>query len=117
MSTADRPKQFIALAHPTHTLLQQAVLRGAALDQAGPVTIVASDRHAGVIAEQLDQIGCHAGAIILEPVGRNTAPAIAAAALAAPSSETLLLVMPSDQVIADADAFGAAVARARGLSP
>ncbi|MGL1489082.1 sugar phosphate nucleotidyltransferase, partial [Vibrio parahaemolyticus] len=48
--------------------------------------------------------------------GRNTAPAIAAAALAAPSSETLLLVMPSDQVIADADAFGAAVARARPLA-
>ncbi len=67
-----------------------------------------------MVAEQLREAGCTPGAILLEPVGRNTAPAIAVAALQATAGgqDPLLLVLPSDHVIADAGAFRAAVASA-----
>ena len=75
--------------------------------------MVANEEHRFLAAEQLRQVGVPTPAILLEPVGRNTAPAIAAAALQAMADgdDPLLLVLPSDHVIADADAFRAAVAR------
>src|SRR3546814_20515712 len=71
-------------------------------------------RHAEVISAQLSQCGAPADALILEPAARNTAPAIAlAAALAAQTEpDALLLVMPSDQVIGDVEAFHRAVRQA-----
>ncbi len=73
--------------------------------------IVANAAHADEIEAQLDAAGIAAGALILEPAARNTAPAIALAAFAA-EPDAILLVMPSDHVIADLDAFHAAIERA-----
>jgi mannose-1-phosphate guanylyltransferase len=108
MSTPERPKQFLALTG-NETMFQLTAARTADPARFSPPIIVANARHAALIAEQLSAIGLQPKAVILEPMARNSAPAIALAALAAP--ESVLLVMPSDHAIADADAFGAAVAR------
>ena len=93
------PKQFLALAGE-HTMLQDT----------WPI-VVANEEHRFLAGEQLRQVGVDGAAIVLEPVGRNTAPAIAAAALQAIAAGTdpLLLVLPSDHVVRDAEAFRAAV--------
>ena len=106
------PKQFLALAGED-TMLQATWLRVAELASAAPL-VVANEDHRFMVAEQLRQVGCTPAAIVLEPVGRNTAPAIAVAALQATADGTdpLLLVLPSDHVIADAAGFRAAVAAA-----
>ena len=103
------PKQFLALAGPD-TMLQATWLRVAAIADAAPI-VVANEEHRFLVAEQLRQSGAPTPAIILEPVGRNTAPAIAAAALQAMADgeDPLLLVLPSDHVVRDDDAFRAAV--------
>jgi mannose-1-phosphate guanylyltransferase len=104
MSREERPKQFLALTDE-RTMFQLT------LDRAGDATrfasplIVANARHADLIEEQL--AGTPA-TLILEPLARNTAPAIALAALAANPADPLL-VMPSDHVITDAPAFMAAI--------
>jgi len=103
------PKQFIALAGDD-TMLQLTVERVADAGLFEPPIIVANPLHAAIIEEQL---GDHtAFTLILEPHARNTAPAIALAALAAPSADQLLLVMPSDHLIGDPGAFAASVERA-----
>ena len=106
------PKQFLALAGED-TMLQATWQRVAELASAAPL-VVANEDHRFMVAEQLRQVGCTPAAIVLEPVGRNTAPAIAVAALQATADGTdpLLLVLPSDHVIADAAGFRAAVAAA-----
>ena len=106
------PKQFLALAGE-ETMLQATWQRVAELASAAPL-VVANEDHRFMVAEQLRQVGCTPAAIVLEPVGRNTAPAIAAAALQATAdgADPLLLVLPSDHVIADAAGFRAAVAAA-----
>jgi len=103
------PKQFLPLAGED-TMLQATWLRVAPLATAAPL-VVANEEHRFMVAEQLRLVGCTPAAIVLEPVGRNTAPAIAAAALQAmrDGADPLLLVLPSDHVIADAAAFQAAV--------
>ena len=72
------PKQLLKLVG-THTMLQDTVLRLAGLDAAPPV-VVCNESHRFLVAEQLRQLGLKPHAIVLEPVGRNTAPAIALAA-------------------------------------
>ncbi len=67
----------------------------------GAPIVVANAAHADQVTNQLAQVGCAPQVVVLEPVARNTAPAIALAALAAGSGDTPLLVMPSDHVIAD----------------
>jgi len=103
------PKQFLPLAGDD-TMLQATWRRVSALADAAPI-VVAGEDHRFLVAEQLRQVGAPAPAILLEPVGRNTAPAIAAAALQAmrDGHDPLLLVLPSDHVVRDADAFRAAV--------
>lgn len=103
------PKQFLALA-ADDTMLQATWRRVAPLSPAAPL-VVANEEHRFLVAEQLRVIGAPAARIVLEPVGRNTAPAIAAAALVAMAdgSDPLLLVLPSDHVVRDAEAFRAAV--------
>ncbi|MCJ0825840.1 mannose-1-phosphate guanylyltransferase/mannose-6-phosphate isomerase [Luteimonas sp. 50] len=103
------PKQFLPLVGQD-TMLQATWRRVAGLADAAPI-VVAGEEHRFLVAEQLRQAGAPAPAIVLEPVGRNTAPAIAAAALQATADgdDPLLLVLPSDHVVADADAFRAAV--------
>jgi mannose-1-phosphate guanylyltransferase/mannose-6-phosphate isomerase len=112
MSRALYPKQLLPLLS-SQSLLQETVRRvGDDARFAAPL-IVANDEHRFIIAEQLRQIGVTPQAIILEPVGRNTAPAAAIAALMLASDPAaLLLVMPSDHAIADPAAFATALARA-----
>jgi mannose-1-phosphate guanylyltransferase/mannose-6-phosphate isomerase len=114
------PKQLLALTGP-RTLLQQTVLRLEGLNASAPV-MVCNDAHRFLVAEQLRQLKVEPRAIVLEPFGRNTAPAIALAAhaslkgLAAKANavDPLLLVLPADHVIRDVPAFHAAVRSALG---
>ncbi|KAF1695618.1 mannose-1-phosphate guanylyltransferase/mannose-6-phosphate isomerase [Pseudoxanthomonas jiangsuensis] len=110
------PKQFLPLAGE-ESLLQETWRRVAELAEAAPLA-VANEEHRFMLAEQLRQTGAAPAAIVLEPVGRNTAPAIAAAALQASAGgeDPLLLVLPSDHAIADAAAFRAAVQAARAAA-
>ncbi len=106
------PKQFLPLASDD-TMLQATWKRVAAIADAAPI-VVAGEDHRFLVAEQLRQIGAPTPAIMLEPLGRNTAPAIAAAALQALAGgdDPLLLVLPSDHVVRDGEAFRAAVRQA-----
>ena len=106
------PKQFLALAGED-TMLQATWLRVAPIADGAPMVIAGED-HRFLVAEQLRQVGAPAPAIVLEPIGRNTAPAIAAAALQATvdGDDPLLLVLPSDHVLRDPAAFRAAVQEA-----
>lgn len=113
MSRAERPKQLLALTGDA-TMLQMTASRCDTPDYA-PAMVVANAAHAVMIEEQLADAGCAPQALILEPAARNTAPAIALAAFAAGGGDVPLLVMPSDHVIRDVDAFRAAVARALPL--
>lgn len=113
MSRSDRPKQFLALTAEA-TMLQLTAERTRDAEFGAPI-IVANTSHAPIVADQLAQIEIEPAAIILEPVARNTAPAIALAALAAADPAAPLLIMPSDHVIADPQAFRAAIAAALPL--
>ena len=106
------PKQFLPLAGE-HTMLQDTWRRVAPLAGVAPI-VVANEEHRFLAAEQLRLVGVEHADIILEPVGRNTAPAIAAAALQASANgeDPLLLVLPSDHVVRDPEAFRAAVSAA-----
>lgn len=103
------PKQFAPLLGE-RSLFQQSALRLAGPGYGAPMVLTGADFRF-IVAEQLDQIGVTAGAIVIEPAGRNTAPATLAAALMAAKDDParLLLVAPSDHVIPDAEAFRAAV--------
>ncbi len=113
MSRPERPKQFLALT-AAETMLQLTARRAAGDGYAAPI-VVANAAHADAVADQLAEVGSAPQSIILEPMGRNTAPAIALAAIAAGGGDAPLLVMPSDHVIADLDAFRAAIERALPL--
>ncbi len=113
MSRPERPKQFLPLTSD-ETMLQLTARRATGERYAAPI-IVANAAHADAVESQLAEIGIAPQAVVLEPAGRNTAPAIALAALVAEDKEAALLVMPSDHVIADVEAFHAAIARALPL--
>jgi mannose-1-phosphate guanylyltransferase / mannose-6-phosphate isomerase len=107
LSRAAYPKQLMPLVGE-HSLLQETIQRVAdPKDFAAPV-LICNDDHRFLVAEQLRAIDCKAEAIVLEPVGRNTGPAVAAAALMA-KPESLLLILPSDHYIVDAAKFRAAI--------
>ncbi|MDN2566086.1 mannose-1-phosphate guanylyltransferase/mannose-6-phosphate isomerase [Aquibium sp. A9E412] len=110
------PKQFCALTGE-RTMLQETAARLSGLDAAAPL-VVCNEEHRFLAAEQLRQIGQDAAAVILEPVGRNTAPAIALAALHATAGgeDPLLLVLAADHLIVDVAAFQASVAKAVRLA-
>jgi len=112
-SRAALPKQFLSLVSE-HTLLQDTALRLADSPLAGDPLVVCNDEHRFLLAEQLRRVGVRPRAVFLEPVARNTAPAIAVAAFAAADADpdTLLLVLPSDHLIGDRVAFHLAVERA-----
>jgi mannose-1-phosphate guanylyltransferase/mannose-6-phosphate isomerase len=109
------PKQLLALTGE-RTMLQQTALRLEGLSATSPV-VVCNDAHRFLVAEQLRQIRIEPRALVLEPFGRNTAPAIALAAhaalkSAAPSdagADPVLLVLPADHVIRDVPTFQKAV--------
>jgi mannose-1-phosphate guanylyltransferase/mannose-6-phosphate isomerase len=117
ISRRNLPKQFLSLAG-SETLFQQTLRRAAALPDAAPPIVVASDDHRFLAAEQLQELGMSGASILLEPVARNTAPAIAVGALEAlkRDADALILVLPADHLIGDTKAFTDAVVRARLLA-
>jgi len=106
LSRATLPKQFLSLL-TERTMLQETVLRLKNWANLVPPLIVCGTDHRFLVAEQLRQIDVEPSAILLEPFGRNTAPAIAVAAsyLLQHESEALMLVLPADHVIDDNEAF------------
>lgn len=112
LSRAGHPKQFLVL-NGTGTMLQATMKRLKGLDVKSSVTIC-NEEHRFFVAEQLREIN-QLGSIILEPVGRNTAPAIALAALMA-DDDPILLVLAADHVIQDERAFTKAVTDALPLA-
>lgn len=112
LSRESYPKQFLPLTSEL-TMLQATWHRVAPIAGRAPL-IIANEEHRFVAAEQLQQVGATPQAIMLEPIGRNTAPAIAVAALEATreGGDALLLVLPSDHVISNEKAFQDAVLEA-----
>jgi len=110
------PKQFLSLLHD-ETMLQKTLQRLAGLEHGVP-TVVCNDEHRFIVAEQARQIGIEDLSIILEPFGRNTAPAIAVAAIhAAQQAENpVLLVLTADHEIPDQEAFTDVVRQALPLA-
>ncbi|CAB3739012.1 mannose-1-phosphate guanylyltransferase/mannose-6-phosphate isomerase [Paraburkholderia rhynchosiae] len=110
MSRGQYPKQYLKLTGEK-TLLQQTVLRLAHITGTAEPIVVTNGEQRFLVAEQLRQADVKPSSIVLEPVSRNTAPAIAVAALLAlrESPDALLLVLPSDHVIVDEAAFAQAV--------
>ena len=110
------PKQFLPLVHD-NTMLQETLLRLDGLDISKPI-IVCNEDHRFIVAEQARQIGHEDLSIILEPFGRNTAPAIAIAALhaTAENEDPLLLVLSADHEIANTAKFQHAVNLAKPLA-
>ncbi len=105
------PKQLINLQGGGETLLQATLTRTEGLPGLASPAIVCNENHRFLVAEQVRALGVLKSQVILEPCARNTAPAIALAALAA-DPEALLLVLPADHVIQDKRAFQAAVSAA-----
>jgi mannose-1-phosphate guanylyltransferase/mannose-6-phosphate isomerase len=111
------PKQLLALTSE-YTMLQETARRLAGVDKARDPIIVCNDAHRFTVAEQIRTLGVKAGAILLEPAGRNTAPAVALAALQALviDPEAILIVAPADHVVRDARHFQQAAAVAAELA-
>ncbi|MFZ3204855.1 MAG: sugar phosphate nucleotidyltransferase, partial [Pseudomonas sp.] len=110
------PKQFLALAG-AQSLFQQTLLRVAGEGMAAPI-VVCNEEHRFIVGEQLARIGGTAQAVLLEPFGRNTAPAIAIVALKllAEGRDELLLVLPADHVLEDQPALQRALELARAAA-
>lgn len=114
LSQPARPKQLLSLV-TERTLLQDTILRTQGLGgRAGQPIVICNEAHRFLVAEQLREIDAEPRAIVLEPVGRNTAPAAAVAAeLALSGADTgddpILLVLPADHVILDGPSFITAV--------
>jgi mannose-1-phosphate guanylyltransferase/mannose-6-phosphate isomerase len=119
------PKQLLPLVGE-RTMLQETVARVIGLPDLATPIVVCNESHRFMVAEQLREHGTPAQAIILEPVGRNTAPAVAVAALVAldrtrkskggNESDPILLVLPADHVLRDVKAFQAAVTTGRAAA-
>ena len=110
LSRKQYPKQYLPLVGD-NTMLQETILRLNGLDNLADPIIICNSDHRFLVAEQCQQIDINNPTILLEPVGRNTAPAIAAAALQSlqDSEDKLLLVLSADHVIQDIDAFHQAI--------
>jgi mannose-1-phosphate guanylyltransferase / mannose-6-phosphate isomerase len=115
LSRAQFPKQFLVLTGSSHSLFQQATLRLRALAApdlaiAAPI-VVGNDEHRFLVLEQLRELQLADAALLLEPVGRNTAPAMTLAALQASEggADPVLVVSPADQTVTDAPACTAAL--------
>ena len=109
------PKQLLRLV-AERTMLQETVARTEGLPGLAPPIVVCNENHRFMVAEQLRELGTAPQAIVLEPQGRNTAPAAAIAALlvsGGADADPVLLVLPADHVITDVPAFQAAVAVGR----
>lgn len=110
------PKQLLPLVDGDLSMLQQTVLRTSNIEGVKAPIVVCNEEHRFMVGEQLQQVGIGGASILLEPEGRNTAPAIALAAFTASHEDELLLVMPADHVVRDVSAFQAAVSDAAQLA-
>jgi len=110
LSRKQYPKQYLPLAGD-NTMLQETILRLSGLDNLADPIIICNADHRFLVAEQCQQIDIKNPIILLEPVGRNTAPAIAAAALQSlkKTDDAVLLVLSADHVIQDVEAFHQAI--------
>lgn len=107
LSRSAYPKQLLPLVS-TYTLLQETLLRIQAIPAIASPVVICHQEHRFLVAEQLKQIGIRDAVIILEPTGKNTAPAVAIAALylkQCQKSSSTLLVLPADHIIQDQNAF------------
>ena len=117
LSRAGYPKQFLVLSGKT-SLFQQAVGRLQSLAgngvQVAPTMVVGNEEHRFLVLDQLRGLKAEPGAVLLEPLGRNTAPALTLAALQAHADGTdpVLVVTPADQTVTDEAAFGRALRQA-----
>lgn len=111
------PKQFLPLGDAKVSMLQATIQRLKGLDIATPV-LICNEQHRFLAAEQLRQLDMENANILLEPVGRNTAPAIALAALQAThdGQDPILLILAADHLIEDVPAFHAAIHTALPLA-
>ncbi len=115
LSRGQYPKQFLPLVSG-HTMIQETLLRLTGVEGLTAPIAVCNEDHRFMLAEQLWEIGAKPAAIILEPVGKNTAPAVAMAALSAASEDDVLLILPADHVVDNRPAFHAAIEQARKLA-
>ncbi|KWF84143.1 mannose-1-phosphate guanylyltransferase [Burkholderia diffusa] len=117
LSRGGYPKQYLKLAGD-HTLVQQTVLRLQGMPGVEAPIMITNAEQRFIVADQLRSIDVTASAVVLEPVGRNTAPAVAVAALLAmeQSPDALLLVLPSDHVILDDAVFAELAEKAADIA-
>src|SRR5450830_1296744 len=114
LSRSGYPKQFLVLSGTT-SLFQQAVERVNALAaddiEIGPTLVVTNEEHRFLALDQLRELKNVSATLLLEPVGRNTAPALTLAALQATANgeDPILVVTPADQTVTDSTAFTAAL--------
>jgi len=110
LSRKQCPKQYLPLVGD-NTMLQETILRLSGLDNLADPIIICNADHRFLVAEQCQQIDIENPVILLEPVGRNTAPAIAAAALQSlkQTDDAVLLVLSADHVIQDVESFHQAI--------
>ena len=118
LSRSGFPKQFLVLGHDSQSLFQQAVARllalgGGDIEVARPL-VVGNEEHRFMVLDQLRDMRAEPQAVILEPMGRNTAPAVTLAALQAleAGADPVMVVTPADQTVTDEAAFTAALRRA-----
>ena len=114
LSRKDRPKQFLRLLDK-NSLFQDTITRVAKIPDSLSPLFICNEDHRFLIARQLQEIDVVSSAIILEPVGKNTAPAITIAALQAmvDGNDPILLILPSDHLIDNKSAFLSAVEKAK----
>lgn len=113
------PKQFLALGEGDDSMLQATCRRLSALPHVAEPLVICNEAHRFLVAQQMADIGCVPQAILLEPEGRNTAPALALAALhqvAAGQGEAVLFVLPADHLLETGAVFQQAVATGRQLA-
>jgi mannose-1-phosphate guanylyltransferase/mannose-1-phosphate guanylyltransferase/mannose-6-phosphate isomerase len=114
LSRSQYPKQFLPLVS-SKTMVQETILRVQGIEGLQPPIAICNEDHRFLMAEQLREINITPSAIILEPMGKNTAPAVALAALSA-EPDDILLILPADHVISNIPAFQTAINKAKTLA-
>lgn len=114
LSRALLPKQFILFPGESHSLFQKSLQRLNGLPNIGSPVVISNESHRFLVAEQLQEMGIENAIILLEPFGKNTAPAVALAAqlLLETDGDAQMLVLASDHAIADVSIFHLAIEKA-----
>ena len=119
LSRASFPKQYLKI-NPgiSKSFFQSTVKRIASIDQIEKPIVICSEEHRFIVAEQLREIGVNNSDILLEPVGRNTAPAVTIACLRAMENnkDSLLLILPADHIIKDEGTFERVLVKAKSYA-